>query len=70
MCKHRLKITIKKTSKKPLSISEFKRLSWIERYISRWFRKTQKVMLLIPEECANAVDILEVTKSHARQNSN
>lgn len=60
MYKHRLKITVRKEGKQPISIAEFKKLSWIEKLSSRWFGHAKKMMLLIPEDRVQSLEIKEV----------
>ena len=50
MCKKQLKITVGKDGEQPISISEFKKLSLLEKLSSRWFGHAQKVMVLIPQD--------------------
>ena len=67
--KHQIRITVSKPGEKSISIAEFKKLSWIERLASRWFGKIQKVMVLVPEESVQSVEIKEVTENYGRQDA-
>ena len=48
MCKHQLKITVRKDGEQPISIAEFKKLPLLERMRSRWFGNAQKLMVIVP----------------------
>ena len=50
MCKHELKITVKRPGEKPISLAEFKKLPLLERMRSRWFGNAQKLMVIIPQD--------------------
>ena len=60
MYKHQLKITVRKEGEQPISIAEFKKLSWTEKLSSRWFGHAKKMMLLIPEDRVQSLEIKEV----------
>ena len=60
MCKHQLKITVKRDGEPPISIAEFRKLSLFERLSSRWFGQAKKIMLLIPEDSVQSLEIKEV----------
>ena len=64
MCKHQLKITVGKDGEQPISISEFKKLSLLEKLSSRWFGHAQKVMVLIPQDSVQSLEIKEVSASN------
>lgn len=64
MCKHQLKITVRKENGgEPISIAEFKKLSLFEQLSSRWFGHAQKVMVLIPQDSVQSLEIKEVAAS-------
>ncbi len=63
MCKHQLKITVRKDGEQPVSIAEFKKLSLLEQLSSRWFGHAQKVMVLIPQDSVQSLEIKEVAAS-------
>lgn len=63
MCKHQLKITVRKDGEQPISIAEFKKLSLFEQLSSRWFGRVQKVMVLIPQDSVQSLEIKEVETS-------
>ena len=63
MCKHQLKITVRKAGEQPISIAEFKKLSLLEKLSSRWFGKVQKVMVIIPKDSVQSLEIKEVAAS-------
>ncbi|MEI3541430.1 MAG: hypothetical protein V8P98_01295 [Acutalibacteraceae bacterium] len=60
MCKHQLKITVRKDGEPPISIAEFRKLSLFERLSSKWFGQAKKVMLLISEDSVQSLEIKEV----------
>lgn len=68
--KRQIRITVSKPGEKPINIAEFKKLSWIEKLASRWFGKIQKVMVLVPEESVQSVEIKEVTENYGHQDAN
>ena len=63
MCKHQLKITVRKDGEQPISIAEFKKLSLFEKLSSRWYGHAQKVMVLIPQDSVQSLEIKEVAAS-------
>ncbi len=60
MRKHEMRITVKKSGTKPISIAEFKKLSWIKRLALKWFGKAEKVMVIVPQDNVQKVEIKEV----------
>lgn len=58
--KHQLTITLRKPGEQQISVAEFKKLSWFEKLSSRWFGSVQKVMVLIPEDSVQTLEIKEV----------
>mgnify|MGYP004472211363 CR=1 FL=1 len=60
MCKHELKITVRRDGEPPISIAEFRKLSLFEKLSSRWFGQAKKMMLLIPEDSVQSLEIKEV----------
>lgn len=60
MCKHQLKITVRKDGEQPISIAEFKKLPLIERIRSRWFGNAQKLMVIVPQDSVQKIEIKEV----------
>lgn len=60
MCKHQLKITVRRDGEPPISIAEFRKLSLFERLSSRWFGQAKKMILLIPEDSVQSLEIKEV----------
>jgi hypothetical protein len=67
--KHEMKIMVSKRGEKPISIAEFKKLSWPERQLSRWFGKTQRVLVIVPESSVQQIEIKEVESKNANQNA-
>lgn len=63
MCKHQLKITVRKDGEQPINIAEFKKLSLLEKLSARWFGHAQKVMVLIPQNSVQSLEIKEVAAS-------
>lgn len=70
MCNHQLKITVRRDGEKPISIAEFKKLSWIKKLTSRWFGKIEKIMVIIPENNIQSLEIKEVEKNSEHQYAN
>ncbi len=60
MCKHQLKITVRKDGDPRISIAKFRKLSLFERLSSRLFGQAKKMMLLIPEDSVQSLEIKEV----------
>lgn len=60
MCKHQLKITVRRDGEPPISIAEFRKLSLFERLSSRWFGQAKKMMVLILEDSVQSLEIKEV----------
>lgn len=60
MCKHQLKITVRRDGEEPISIAKFKKLSLLEKLSSRWFGSSQKMMVIIPEGNVQSLEIKEV----------
>lgn len=60
MCKHELKITVRRSGEKPISLAEFKKLPLLERMRSRWFGNTQKLMVIVPQDSVQKIEIKEV----------
>lgn len=60
MQKHEMKIMVRKPGEKPISIAEFKKLSWIKRLALKWFEKAEKVMVIVPQDNIQKVEIKEV----------
>lgn len=67
MYKHKLKITVRKDGEKPISIAEFKKLSWFEKLSSRWFGRAQKVMVFIPQDNIQSLEIKEVEANNDKE---
>ena len=60
MCKHQLKITVRKDGEQAISIAEFKKLPLLERMHSRWFGNAQKLMVIVPQDSVQKIEIKEV----------
>lgn len=60
MCKHELKITIRRPGERSISLAEFKKLPLIERIRSRWFGNAQKLMVIVPQDSVQKIEIKEV----------
>lgn len=58
--KHQMRIVVSKPNKKPISIAEFKKLTLFERLQSRWFGKVQKLMVIVPQDALESIEIKEV----------
>ena len=55
-----MRITVRRSGDKPISIAEFKKLSWIKRLTLKWFGKVEKVMVIVPQDNVQKVEIKEV----------
>ena len=60
MCKHELKITVRRPGEKPISLAEFKKWPFLERMHSRWFGKSQRLMVIVPQDSVQKIEIKEV----------
>lgn len=60
VCKHQLKITLRKDGEQPINVAEFKKLPLIERMYSRWFGNAQKLMVIVPQDCVQKIEIKEI----------
>ena len=60
MCKHELKITVRRPGEKPISLAKFKKLPLLERMRSRWFGNAQKLMVIVPQDSVQKIEIKEV----------
>lgn len=60
MCKHELKITVRRPGEKPISLAEFKKRPFLERMHSRWFGNAQKLMVIVPQDSVQKIEIKEV----------
>ena len=67
MIKHQLKITVSENDGEPMSIAEFKRLPLLKRLSTRWFGKAQKVMVIVPGDSVQSVEITEMEVSNDKQ---
>lgn len=70
MIKHQLKIVVSENGSEPISVAEFKRLPLFKRLSTKWFGKSQKVMVIIPEDSVQSIEIAEVDiKNDKQQNA-
>ena len=70
MIKHQLKITVSENGGEPMSIAELKRLPLFKRLSTKWFGKAQKVMVIVPGDSVQSVEIKEVeVKDDKQQNA-
>lgn len=60
MYKHEMKITVRRSGEKPISIAKFKKLPLLERIRSRWFGNAQKLMVIVPQDSVQKIEIKEV----------
>ena len=60
MYKHEMRITARRLGEKPISIAEFKKLSWLKRLTSKWFGRVEKVMVIVPQDSVQKIEIKEV----------
>ena len=58
--KHEMRITVAKRDETPISVAEFRNLSFAERALGKWFGKSQKVMVIVPEDNVKKIEIKEV----------
>lgn len=60
MCKHELKITVRRPGENPISLTEFKKLPLLERMRSRWLGNAQKLMVIVSQDSVQKIEIKEV----------
>ncbi len=60
MVKHELKITVSRPNEEPISMAQFKRLPIIERMRGRWFGKSQRLMVIVPKDSVQKIEVKEV----------
>ncbi len=60
MYKHEMKITVRRSGEEPISIAKFKKLPLLERLRSRWFGNAQKLMVIVPQDSVQKIEIKEV----------
>ena len=65
-----MRITVSKPGQKPISITEFKRLSLFGRLSSKWFGKAQKIILLAPPNEIQSIEIKEAREKSEYPNAN
>lgn len=58
--KHEMRITVSRPNGKPISIAEFKRLPLFEKLSTRWFGRAQKLMVIVPQDSVQKIEIKEV----------
>ena len=58
--KHEMKIMVARKNEEPISVTEFRKLSFAERAFGRWFGKSQRVMVILPEDNVQKIEIKEV----------
>lgn len=49
MYKHKMRITVRRSGEKLVSIAEFKKLLCIKKLTSRWFGQAEKMMIIVSE---------------------
>lgn len=67
MIKHQMKITVRNSTGESISIAEFKKLPFFKRLFTRWFGAAQKVMVIVPEDSVQSVEIKEVEVNNDKQ---
>ena len=67
MIKHQMKITVRNSSGESLDIAEFKSLPLLKRLSTKWFGKSQKVMVIVPGDSVQSVEINEVEVKDGKQ---
>ncbi len=60
MCKHEMRITVRRPGEEPISIAEFKKITWLKRLASKWFGNAQKLMAIVPQDSVEKIEIKEV----------
>ena len=60
MYKHEIKITVRRPGEEPISIAQFKKLSWIKKLAFRWFDHVEKLMVIVPEDSIQKIEVKEV----------
>ena len=58
--KHEMKIVVSKPGKEPISVAEFKKLSLAKMAFGRWFGRVKKVMVIVPEDNVEKIEINEI----------
>lgn len=66
--KHQMQITVARRNKEPISIAKFGKLPLMERLATKWFGKVQRVMVIVPEDSVQTIEIKEVKSKNANQN--
>ncbi len=60
MYKHKMRITVRRSGEKLVSIAEFKKLLCIKKLTSRWVGQAKKMMIIVSESSIQKVEIKEV----------
>jgi hypothetical protein len=55
-----MRITVRRPGEEPISIAEFKKLTWLKRLTSKWFGNAQKLMVIVPQDSVQKIEIKEV----------
>jgi hypothetical protein len=63
MIKHEMRIVVRRPGEKPISIAQFKKLSLAKRLKTKWFGCSQKVLVIVPEDSVQKIEIKEVEES-------
>ena len=60
MYKHEMRITARRLGEEPISIAKFKKLPLFEKLRHRWFGNAQKLMVIVPQDSVQKIEIKEV----------
>ncbi len=69
MIKHQMKITVRQPGEKPISIAEFKKLTWMKKLALKWFGGVEKVMVIVPEKSVQVIEIREEESNESVQDA-
>ena len=70
MIKHQMRITVRRPGEKPISIAEFKKLTWMRRLALKWFGGVEKLVVIVPEKSVQSVEIKEEENNETVQEAN
>lgn len=51
---------VRRSGEKPISLAEFKKLPLLERMRGRWFGKSQRLMVIVPQDSVQKIEVKEV----------
>ena len=65
--RHEMKIVVARPNEEPISVAKFGKLFSAGKLFGRWFGKVQKVMVIVPEDSVEKIEIKEVKSKNANQ---